>query len=135
MTTRTDTPRRCALLGCGEIGVVRAAGRHFLFPLFQARERIEGYWLPGRLTFVQEFQDLVASILSDTEVSAAASMVCAQPDGAGRLRVVEAGDPRGSLRRFSSRFLRDDRKICVEMWGLAPLIEISPMARLTQHAA
>ena len=45
-----------------------ARKRHSLFPLFQVRERIEGYWLPVRMTFVQEFEELTHSIVSGSEV-------------------------------------------------------------------
>ena len=45
-----------------------ARKRHSLFPVFQVRERIEGYWLPVRLTFVREFQELVDAILRGVEV-------------------------------------------------------------------
>jgi predicted dehydrogenase len=45
-----------------------AAKTHRLFPMFQLRERLEGYWLPVRMTFVREFQDLADAVATGLPV-------------------------------------------------------------------
>jgi predicted dehydrogenase len=49
------------------IGVNHASGkparkRHLFFPFFQIQERLEGYWLTTRRTFVREYNDFAQSI-------------------------------------------------------------------------
>ena len=41
--------------------------RH-LFPVFQVKERLQGYWLTSRMTFEREFADFAHSICTGTDV-------------------------------------------------------------------
>ena len=55
------------------IGVNIRSGRpahktHQFFPLFQVRERLQGYWLTSRMTFQREFADFAQSIRTGGEV-------------------------------------------------------------------
>jgi predicted dehydrogenase len=64
---RAAYPPMRATIGRSRDGRPAANERH-LFPLFQIRERLEGYWLPVRMSFVQEFEEFAAAIASGQEV-------------------------------------------------------------------
>ncbi len=65
---RAAYPPMRATIGVNQRSGKPAHKRHLLFPLFQVKERMHGYWLTPRMTFVHEFEDFAQAIRTGGEV-------------------------------------------------------------------
>lgn len=65
---RATYPPMRATIGINYRSGRPARKRYLLFPMFQLRERLHGYWLTSRLTFEAEFADFARAIREDGEV-------------------------------------------------------------------